>query len=123
MAPTPLLSCTGVLASYKAREEEERPERFCGLGNLPPYKLWWKQRHRDWETGMCRRGGGEGIRESKRRLAKWGRRHIWDLNYSRKGVEVFSPLPSGAVEKGQDPLETPVRRGEPDLSLLQIPTL
>lgn len=33
-----------------------------------------------------------------------------------------SPLPYGATEKGQDPLEVPVRRGEQDLSLLQIPT-
>lgn len=48
---------------------------------------------------------------------------VWDLNCGRQGVEVFSFLPFGAIEKGQDPLKAPVRRGEQDLSLLQIPTL
>lgn len=47
---------------------------------------------------------------------------VWDLNCSRwcGGVQ---PLPSGAIAKGQDPLEVPGRRGEQDLALLQIPTL
>lgn len=45
------------------------------------------------------------------------------MSCSREGVEVFSLLPYGAIEKGQDPLEVPVRRGEQDLSLLQIATL
>lgn len=59
-----------------------------------------------------------------RRRAKWGRRPARSgIGTAADGVEVFSLLPSGAVEKGQDPLEVPVRRGEQDLSLLQIPTL
>lgn len=36
---------------------------------------------------------------------------------------IFSFLPCGAMEKGQDPLEVPVRRGEQDFSLLRTPTL
>jgi hypothetical protein len=38
-----------------------------------------------------------------------------------RGSVLFSPLPYGAIEKGQDPLEVPVRRGGQDLSLLQTP--
>lgn len=45
------------------------------------------------------------------------------MSCSREGVEVVSLLPYSAIKKGQDPLEVPVRRGEQDLSLLQIATL
>lgn len=39
----------------------------------------------------------------------------------RVGKPASCPLHFGAIEKGQDPLEVPVRRGGQDLSLLQTP--
>lgn len=40
MAPTPLLSCTGVLAFYKAREEGRGARRTPWPGAPPPYRHW-----------------------------------------------------------------------------------
>lgn len=74
-----------------------------------------------------RRKEGEENRKSRRgeelNGGDWSEEDVWDLSCHREGVEVFSLLPYCAIEKGQDPLEVPVRRGEQDLSLLQIPTL
>lgn len=66
MAPTPLLSFTVVLASYKAQEEGRGARRTPWPEDHPPCRHCGN-RHRDGQAGTCREDEAEEIREESQR--------------------------------------------------------
>lgn len=86
MAPTPLLSCTEVLAFSKAQEEGTGARRTPWPGAPPPYTHWGEPRQRKEEGEEMRKSQTE---EEPNEKDRGTRGDSWDLSCSRGGVEVF----------------------------------